>query len=97
MFTSSTKEDYERTLKNFIYSTKGITQFWIRPSLLNKMKNCLITNHEARPYNDNLNLEIKQEEVIFSNDVFIPPPDMVINYSHQNKNGMPSYPTKPRK
>lgn len=50
MFTSSTKEEYERTLKNFIYSTKGISQSWIRPSLLNEMKNYLIHNYEARVY-----------------------------------------------
>ena len=38
---------------------------------------------ENNLYNDNLNLEIKQEEVIFTNDVFIPPSNRVIDY-HQN-------------
>ena len=40
---------------------------------------------ENNLYNDNLNLEIKQEEVIFTNDVFIPPSNRVIDY-HQNGN-----------
>ncbi|HZD36843.1 MAG TPA: hypothetical protein VE130_16680 [Nitrososphaeraceae archaeon] len=39
---------------------------------------------ENKVYNDNLNFEIKQEEIIFSNDVFIPQSNMAINY-HQNE------------
>ena len=38
-------------------------------------------------YNDNLKLEIKQEEDFFTNDVFMPPSNMVIDY-HQNENEM---------
>ena len=48
---------------------------------------------EINADNINLNPEVKQEEVIFTNDVFIPPPNMIINY-HQNENEIPSYPTK---
>jgi hypothetical protein len=42
---------------------------------------------ELREFNlDNtLDLEVKQEKVIFTNDVFILPPDMVIDY-HLNEN-----------
>ena len=40
---------------------------------------------------DNLNLQIKQEEVIFTNDVFIPPSNMVIDY-HPNENETLHYP-----
>ena len=43
--------------------------------------------HENNVYNDNLNLEIKQEDVIFTNDIFIPPSNMVIDY-HSNKDEM---------
>jgi hypothetical protein len=46
---------------------------------------------ENNAYNDNLNLEIKQEEVIFTNDVLIPPSNMVIDY-HPNENEMLHYP-----
>lgn len=38
--------------------------------------------HENSLYNDNL--EIKHEQVIFTNDIFIPPSNMAINY-HQNE------------
>jgi hypothetical protein len=34
---------------------------------------------------DNLNLRIKQEEVIFTNDVFIPPSNMVIDPPNENE------------
>ena len=50
MFTSSTKEEYERTLKSFIKYTRGITQSWIRPALLDEMKNHLIEKYEAKVY-----------------------------------------------
>jgi hypothetical protein len=40
---------------------------------------------------DNLNSEIKHEKVIFTNDVFIPPSNMVINY-HPNENETLHYP-----
>ena len=35
---------------------------------------------ENNLYNDNLNLEIEQEEVIFTKDVFIPPSNIASNY-----------------
>ena len=46
--------------------------------------------HENNVYNDNLNLEIKQEDVIFTNDIFIPPSNMVIDY-HSNEDEMHHY------
>src|SRR5919106_111756 len=46
--------------------------------------------HENNVYNDNLNLEIKQEDVIFTNDIFIPPSKMVIDY-HSNEDEMHHY------
>jgi hypothetical protein len=42
---------------------------------------------ENNACNDNFNLEIKQEEDIFTNDVFTPPSNIAINY-HQNENKM---------
>jgi predicted transcriptional regulator len=42
---------------------------------------------ENTVYNDNLNFEIKQKDVIFTNDIFIPPSNMAINY-HQNEDEM---------
>ena len=50
--------------------------------------------HENNVYNDNLNLEIKQEDVIFSNDVFIRPSNMVIDYNHPNEEGTLHHPSK---
>ncbi|MFZ0695887.1 MAG: hypothetical protein WAM88_01970 [Nitrososphaeraceae archaeon] len=50
MFTSSTKEEYENTLKNFMSSTRGITGSWIKPSLLDEMKNYLIEKYDAKVY-----------------------------------------------
>ena len=41
--------------------------------------------------NNTLHLEIKQEKAIFTNDVFIPPPNMVIDYP-SNENETPYYP-----
>jgi len=46
---------------------------------------------EYDAYNDNLNLEFKQEKVISTNDVLIPPPNMAINY-HQNEDKALSLP-----
>jgi hypothetical protein len=37
-------------------------------------------------YNDNLKLEIKQEEDFFTNDVFMPPSNMVIDYYQNSLN-----------
>jgi hypothetical protein len=44
-------------------------------------------------YNDNLNLEIKHGEVIFTNDIFIPPSNMVIDYP-PNENETLYYPSQ---
>jgi hypothetical protein len=44
-------------------------------------------------YNDNQNSEVKQEEVILTNDVFIPPPNMIIDY-HPNENEALHYPVR---
>ena len=46
--------------------------------------------HENNVYNDNLNLEIKQGDVIVTNDIFIPPSNMVIDY-HSNEDEMNHY------
>jgi hypothetical protein len=35
---------------------------------------------ENNAYNSNLNLQIEQEDVIFTNDVFIPPSTIASNY-----------------
>jgi predicted transcriptional regulator len=40
--------------------------------------------------NTNLDAEVKQEDIISTNDVSIPPPNMAINY-HQNQNEMLHY------
>ncbi|MGA7369610.1 MAG: helix-turn-helix domain-containing protein [Nitrososphaeraceae archaeon] len=45
---------------------------------------------ENNLYNDNLNLEIEQEDVIFTTDIFIPPSNMAVNY-HQNEDEMHHY------
>jgi hypothetical protein len=48
---------------------------------------------ENNVYNNNLNLEIKQEEVVFTNDIFIPPSNMVIDY-YPNENQSLHYPPR---
>lgn len=50
MFTSSTEEDYERTLKNFIRYQKGTSESWIKPSIFEEMKNFLVSKHDAVIY-----------------------------------------------
>ena len=47
---------------------------------------------ENNTYRDNLNPEVKQE-IISTNDVFIPSPNMVIDY-HQNENETLHYPSQ---
>jgi hypothetical protein len=42
-------------------------------------------------YNDNQNSEVKQEDIISTNDVFIPSPNMIIDY-HPNENEALHYP-----
>lgn len=50
IFTSSTEEVYERTLRQFIEEKTGISQAWIKPSVLEQLKDFLITTYEARIY-----------------------------------------------
>jgi hypothetical protein len=50
IFTSSTKEDYERTLKELIISKRGLMQSWIAPWLLDSIKNYLLDNYGAKIY-----------------------------------------------
>ena len=66
----------------------SINELEIKEAKLQKTterKQHLAEFQENNLYNDNLNLEIKQEEVIFTNDVFISPSNRVIDY-HQNGN-----------
>ena len=48
---------------------------------------------ENNTYHDNLNPEVKQENIILTNDIFIPPSNMVIDY-HPNENETLLYPTQ---
>lgn len=50
MITSSTEEDYEKSLKQFIIANKGITESWIKPSIFEEVKNYLLSTHDARIY-----------------------------------------------
>ena len=47
---------------------------------------------ENNAYRDYLNPEAKQENIISTNDVFIPSPNMIIDY--QNENETPYYPSQ---
>ena len=48
---------------------------------------------ENNAYDDNLNLEVKQENIVSTNDEFMPQPNMVIDY-HQNNNKALHYPSQ---
>lgn len=50
IFTSSTEEMYERTLQKFIEEKTGISQAWIKPSVLEQLKDFLVMNYEAQIY-----------------------------------------------
>lgn len=50
MFTSSTEDQYEKTLRQFIIGRKGISPAWIKPSVLDQMKNFLVDKYNARIY-----------------------------------------------
>jgi hypothetical protein len=50
VFTSSKEKDYEKTLKQFIMSKRGITESWIKPSLFQEMKNFLLKKYDAEIY-----------------------------------------------
>ena len=49
-FTSSRKEDYEKTLSRFIRSRRGISEMWISPEVLTKLKDHLLKEYGARIY-----------------------------------------------
>ena len=49
-FSSSRERDYEITLKRLIDSTRGLTEMWVTPDSFEKVKNHLISKHEARIY-----------------------------------------------
>jgi len=50
VFTSSKEKDYEKTLKQFIMSKRGITESWIKPSVFQEMKNFLVKKYDAEIY-----------------------------------------------
>lgn len=49
-FTSSSKEDCERSLEKFIDFRRGMTQMWITYSSLEKIRHHLVSTHKARIY-----------------------------------------------
>ena len=50
MFASSTQDEYERTLWNFMQDKVGVSQLWIKPTVLEDLKNYLVSTHEAQIY-----------------------------------------------
>jgi transcriptional regulator with XRE-family HTH domain len=56
-------------------------------STITSLQQQLAGLQENNAYNSNLNLEIEHEDIIFTNDIFIPMPNMSANY-HQNENEM---------
>ena len=50
VLTSSKEKDYEKTLKQFIKSKRGITESWIKPSVFQEMKNFLVKKYDAEIY-----------------------------------------------
>lgn len=50
IFTSSTQEYYENTLKQFIVSHRGISRSWIRTSLFENLTNFLVTKYNSKVY-----------------------------------------------
>ncbi len=46
-FTSSTKEGYEKTLKQLIRSTLGLHEMWIKPDTFKKIRNDLVETREC--------------------------------------------------
>ena len=59
--------------------------------IISGLKQQLSELREFNVDNNTVDLEIKQEKAIFTNDVFVPPPNMVINY-HHNENETPYCP-----
>ena len=49
-FTSSTEDDYERSLKRFIDSTRGITEMWIPPDRIEEAKVHILSRYSGRIY-----------------------------------------------
>jgi hypothetical protein len=49
-FTSSRREDYEKTLKKFIRRHRGITEVWIPPDLFGKVRSHLLSECQATIY-----------------------------------------------
>jgi hypothetical protein len=49
-FTSSTEEDYERSLKRFIESTRGITEMWIPPARIEDAKALVLSQYSGKIY-----------------------------------------------
>lgn len=50
MFASSTEDVYERTLRNFMQDKAGISQLWIKPTVLEDLKNYLVSTYDAQMY-----------------------------------------------
>ncbi|MGA2785111.1 MAG: hypothetical protein ABSF09_10485 [Candidatus Bathyarchaeia archaeon] len=49
-FTSSTEENYERSLKRFIDSTRGITEMWIPPARFEEAKAHILSKYNGEIY-----------------------------------------------
>jgi hypothetical protein len=50
IFASSMQEMYERTLEKFFEEKTGISQAWIKPSVLEQLKDFLGMNYDAQIY-----------------------------------------------
>jgi hypothetical protein len=53
--------------------------------MLTELQQHLAELQENNAYDDNLNLEVKQENIVSTNDEFMPQPNMVIDYHQNNK------------
>lgn len=49
-FTSSRREEYEKTLQRFVRHNRGITEMWIPRYLFNNVRNFLLDEHNAMVY-----------------------------------------------
>jgi len=49
-FTSSRREEYEKTLSKFIKFNRGISEMWINPDIFLKVKNYLLDEYHANVY-----------------------------------------------
>lgn len=50
LFTSSKQEEYEKTLSQFLKEKIGMSPAWIRPMILNRIRDYLINKHKAEIY-----------------------------------------------